>query len=106
MKALTNLSLIKTRIANVEKKPPVKPIKGHGFSRHEIEMDFVFKRLQLLAPSHCVTVASRQAINRFGKLGFVGRTYVSPELFEVIDANHAEFISLNAALETVAKINL
>ncbi len=95
---LENVKLIRNRIFAVAKNPPAAPLKGRGFVRQECVTPRVFEKLKAIAPQHCEVVTSRQAINGFGKLGFVGHNYISPELLAVVVANLEEFNALEKAL--------
>jgi hypothetical protein len=106
LKPLANFAHVGKRIAAVAAKPPAAPLKGRGYVRTELTNHLVFARLQKLAPAHCETVAHREPINRFGKLGFAGHCYVSPELSQVIEANAGDFRRLELALQTVADSRL
>jgi len=106
MKTLTNITQIKNRLSKVSAKIPAKPLKGHGFARVECTLPLVFQLLTKHAPFHCAVVSSREPINRFGKLGFVGHHYISPELAEVVKANAADFEALEKSLNTVAQFGL
>lgn len=106
MKPLANLAQIKNRLAKINSKAPAKPLKNHGFSRVECNCQLVFQLLTKHAPLHCAVVTSREPINRFGKLGFVGHNYVSPELSAVLKANEDDFMRLENSLRTVAEFGL
>lgn len=101
-KPLVNFSQISKRISKGALTDPALPLKGRGFNRTEISFPLVFTKLQKLAPNHCEIVTDRRRINNFGKLGFVGLNYVSPELEAVIGANYEDFKKLENALQTVA----
>ena len=102
-KPLVNFSHVSKRIAKVAAADPASPIKGRGFVRTEIFFPLVFAKLQKLAPKHCEIVMDRRPINNFGKLGFVGLSFVSPELEAVIGANYEDFKRLEQALKTVSE---
>lgn len=106
MKPLTNIAQIKNRITKLNAKTPAKPLKGHGFDRVECTLPLVFQLLTKHAPFHCAVVSNREPINRFGKLGFVGHHYISPELAEIVKANAADFETLEKSLNTVAQFGL
>lgn len=106
MKPLTNIAQIKNRIAKVAAKAPAKPLKNHGFARVECSLPRVFKKLCDLAPAHCSVVTSREPINRFGKLGFVGHNYISPELSAVTQANSFDFAQLETSLACIESFGL
>lgn len=106
MKPLTNITQIKNRIAKVAAATPAKPLKGHGFNRVECTIPMVFQLLTKHAPFHCAVVSNREPINRFGKLGFVGHNYISPELAAVLKANESDFLALEKSLNTVAQFGL
>ena len=103
MKTLENISLITNRIAKVNATAPFAPVTGRGFVREELNLPLVFALLQKRAPAHCGIATNREETNRFGKLGFVPHHYISPELAEVVNANKADFVRLEASLELVAK---
>ena len=106
MKALENIKLIKARILKVAKNNPAKPLKGRGYDRIEIEVYRVFELLKKHAPNHCETVSSREKVNGYGKIGFVGHAFVSPELYQVIAANSPEFTKLEIAMKTIEEFGL
>jgi hypothetical protein len=103
---LENTKLIRNRIFAVAKNPPVAPLKGRGYARQEITTPRVFEKLKAIAPQHCEVVTSRQAVNGFGKLGFVGHNYISPELLTVVVANLDEFNALERALALVSDFGI
>jgi len=101
LKPLKNFSQIGKRIATIAATPPTAPLRGRGNARVEITEPLVFARLMVLAPEHCETITSREATNRFGKLGYAPHYYVSPELGAVVDANAGDFRRLDLAMRTV-----
>ena len=101
-KPLVNFSQVSKRIAKIATTDPTSPLKGRGFVRIEINFPLVFIKLQKLAPNHCEIVAHRLPINNFGKLGYVGLNFISPELENVIGANYEDFKRLEQALKTVS----
>lgn len=106
LKPVTNLKLLKKRI---EKLPaqPAKPLKGAGYTREGFALfPELFLQLQKLAPNHCAIVVNREAINSFGKLGFVNQDHVSPELWAIVEANLKDFIKLENALALVKEFDL
>ena len=106
MKTLTNITQIKNRLAKLHAKTPAKPLKNLGFSRVECLIPRVFMLLCRHCPMHCSVFTQREAINRFGKLGFVAHNYVSPELQSVLKANENDFLKLEEALRTVSEFGL
>lgn len=106
MKPLANITQVKNRLNKVNGTAPAKPLKGHGFARVECTLPLVFQLLVKHAPLHCAIVSNREPINRFGKLGFVGHQYTSPELAEVVKANFADFEALEKSLGIIAHFGL
>jgi hypothetical protein len=104
MKTLSNIKLIKNRINKIAAAPPKFPLKGRNNKRVEILLCNVFESfLRKLAPKHCEIVTKREAINHFGKLGFVGHRYISPELSEIVKANESDFASLDKSFDILAE---
>ena len=106
MKTLTNPKLIQTRIKRLAATAPAAPLKGLGNIRHELEMPTVFEMLEKAIPAHCVRISERQAINRFGKIGYPKHDFVSPELWEIIQANRDDFANLEAAHATIEQVKI
>lgn len=65
---------------------PAAPLKGRGNVRVEIDLSCAeeLDRIERLRCPHVVVVTKREAVNRFGRLGFVPHMYVSPEMSRVL----------------------
>ena len=83
MKTTTEISLvtIQQRL-NMLPTPPASPVTGPGFERVELSSDRdVVIAMMWLSNPHIVCVSVRQAINKFGKIGYPKIAYCSPEFY-------------------------
>jgi len=101
MKPLSNIKLFPQRARNINAKSPAKPLKGRGFARHEAPGPRLFRLLRHWAPGHCVEVMERAIVNGFGRVGYVARPYISPELHRAVAANEPALSLFENAIATV-----
>lgn len=80
-----NATTIKQRL-NMLTNPPAAPVMGRGNARVELTSDeTIVNELIYRKHPHIAVVSVRQAINRFGKIGYPKVVFCSPEFMALFN---------------------
>lgn len=104
-KPIANLARLVDRIRSVNGADPAAPLKGRGNQRIACPWPLLHEVLRGICGRHTETILQRGS-GAYGKTCYIPTIYVSPELWAVLEANHADFERWERASQTLINIPL